>query len=102
MHIAITVSFFAVVIFIKLKMPMWKEMCIRDRRIGDDRNPDFEELENVLLQSDLAEKIVNEFHTPVSYTHLGTRSQSQTQEQDTCHKYLFVFLHISLYFKISS
>ena len=25
---------------------------------------DFEELENVLLQSDLAEKIVNEFHTP--------------------------------------
>ena len=49
-------------------------MCIRDsvpkykeaarKRIGDDRNPNFEELENVLLQSDLAEKIVNEFHTP--------------------------------------
>ena len=43
-------------------VPKYKEAA--RKRIGDDRNPDFEELENVLLQSDLAEKIVNEFHTP--------------------------------------
>ena len=42
-------------------VPKYKEAA--RKRIGDDRNPDFEELENVLLQSDLAEKIVNEFHT---------------------------------------
>ena len=38
-------------------VPKYKEAA--RKRIGDDRNPDFEELENVLLQSDLAEKIVN-------------------------------------------
>ena len=43
-------------------VPKYKEAA--RKRIGDDRNLDFEELENVLLQSDLAEKIVNEFHTP--------------------------------------
>lgn len=38
--------------------PKYKEAA--RKRIGDDRTPDFEELENILLHSDLAEKIVNE------------------------------------------
>lgn len=42
--------------------PKYKEAA--RKRIGDDRTPDFEELENILLHSDLAEKIVNEFHNP--------------------------------------
>lgn len=40
--------------------PRYKEAT--RRRIGDDKISDFEELENVLLDSDLAQKIVNEFH----------------------------------------
>ena len=36
----------------------------RQKRISDERNPDFEKLENILLDSNLAEKIVNEFHNP--------------------------------------
>ena len=42
--------------------PKYKEAA--RKRIGDDRTPDFEELENILLHSDLAEKIVYEFHNP--------------------------------------
>ena len=34
------------------------------QRISDERNPDFEKLENILLESNLAEKIVSEFHNP--------------------------------------
>ena len=41
-------------------VPRYKEAT--RRRIGDDKISDFEELENVLLDSDLAQKIVNEFH----------------------------------------
>lgn len=41
-------------------VPKYKEAT--RRRIGDDKISDFEELENVLLDSDLAKKIVNEFH----------------------------------------
>lgn len=41
-------------------VPKYKEAT--RRRIGDDKISDFEELENVLLDSDLAQKIVNEFH----------------------------------------
>ena len=37
--------------------PKYKEAA--RKRIGDDRTPDFEELENILLHSDLAEKIVS-------------------------------------------
>ena len=37
---------------------------IADKRISDERNPDFEKLENILLESNLAEKIVSEFHNP--------------------------------------
>ena len=43
-------------------VPRYKEDT--RRRIGDDKISDFEELENVLLDSDLAQKIVNEFHNP--------------------------------------
>ena len=42
--------------------PKYKE--VTRKKIGDDRTPDFEELEKILLDSDLAEKIVNEFHNP--------------------------------------
>ena len=41
-------------------VPRYKEAT--RRRIGDDKISDFEEQENVLLDSDLAQKIVNEFH----------------------------------------
>ena len=37
---------------------------VADKRISDERNPDFEKLENILLESNLAEKIVSEFHNP--------------------------------------
>lgn len=37
---------------------------VTDKRISDERNPDFEKLENILLESNLAEKIVSEFHNP--------------------------------------
>ena len=43
-------------------VPKYKQVA--DKRISDERNPDFEKLENILLESNLAEKIVNEFHNP--------------------------------------
>lgn len=43
-------------------VPKYRQVA--DKRISDERNPDFEKLENILLESDLAEKIVNEFHNP--------------------------------------
>lgn len=52
-------------------VPKYKEAT--RRRIGDDKISDFEELENVLLDSDLAQKIVNEFH------------HSKKAEHHTCH-----------------
>lgn len=43
-------------------VPRYKQ--VSDKRISDERNPGFEKLENILLESNLAEKIVNEFHNP--------------------------------------
>ncbi|KAB4221187.1 hypothetical protein GAP53_09355 [Bacteroides uniformis] len=43
-------------------VPKYRQVA--DKRISDERNPDFEKLENILLESNLAEKIVNEFHNP--------------------------------------
>ena len=43
-------------------VPKYRQVA--DKRISDERNPDFEKLENILLESNLAEKIVSEFHNP--------------------------------------
>ena len=43
-------------------VPKYKEAT--RMRVLDDRSSDFEELENVLLDSDLAGKIVKEFNNP--------------------------------------
>ena len=43
-------------------LPKYRQVA--DKRISDERNPDFEKLENILLESNLAEKIVSEFHNP--------------------------------------
>ena len=43
-------------------VPKYRQVA--DKRINDERNPGFEALENILSESDLAEKIVGEFHNP--------------------------------------
>ena len=43
-------------------VPKYRQVA--DKRISDERKPDFEKLENILLESNLAEKIVSEFHNP--------------------------------------
>lgn len=43
-------------------VPKYRQVA--DKRISDEKNPDFEKLENILLESNLAEKIVSEFHNP--------------------------------------
>ena len=43
-------------------VPKYRQVA--DKRISDERNPDFEKLENILLESNLAEKIMSEFHNP--------------------------------------
>lgn len=43
-------------------VPKYRQVA--DKRISNERNPDFEKLENILLDSNLAEKIVSEFHNP--------------------------------------
>lgn len=56
------IGFFKVFNVATKLVPKYKEAT--RKRAGDDRDPDFEELENILLHSDLAEKIVGEFQNP--------------------------------------
>lgn len=55
-------GFFKVLKVATRLVPKYRQ--VTDKRISDERNPDFEKLENILLESNLAEKIVNEFHNP--------------------------------------
>lgn len=55
-------GFFKVFKVATVLAPKYKEAA--RRRTGNDMATDFEELENILQGSDLAEKLVNEFHNP--------------------------------------
>lgn len=55
-------GFFKVFKVATVLAPKYKEAACR--RTGNDMATDFEELENILQGSDLAEKLVNEFHNP--------------------------------------